>query len=106
MELPYIEKDCTFSHEGHDYTSGGTCVTPERIVAYPATDGVLRDWHGRQIGTYRVVHTRRAIFFGRLSWHGSHYYYMRARVGDALYSLRGFGVGMIATGKRIKGIKG
>ena len=78
-------------------------MTPERIVAYPAQDGILRDWHGRQIGTYSVVSTRRAIFFGRSSWQGSHYSYMRARVGDAMYSLRGFGVGMIATGKRIKG---
>ena len=103
MELPYIEKDCTFNHEGHTYTSGGALVTPERIVAYPAKDGVLRNWHGHQIGTYRIVNKQRAIFFGRRSWQGSHYYYMRARVGDVMYSLRGFGEGMVATGKRIKG---
>ena len=98
MELPYREQACTFNHEGRDYTSGGALVTPERLIAYPGKDGVLNDWHGRQIGTYRVISTRRIH-----SWQGAHYYYMRARVGDAVYSLRGFGPGMIATGKRIKG---
>lgn len=98
MELPYVEQECTLSHDGHSYTSGGAVVTSERLVAYPGTDGVLKDWHGHQIGKYRVISKRRIR-----SWQGSCYYYMHATVGDATYSLRGFGVGMIATGKRIKG---
>jgi len=36
----YIEQDCTFTHEGKD--------------------GILTDWHGDQIGTYRIVSTWKA----------------------------------------------
>jgi hypothetical protein len=99
----YIERDCTFEHAGRKFTSGGAVVTPDYLVAYPGKDGILCDWHGKQIGTYRVLSSRPAVFFGRRSWMGERYYFMRATVQGAQYALRGFGVGMFARGRRIKG---
>lgn len=99
---PYIEADCTITHEGRSFTAGGAVVTDSRIVAYPAEGGRLNDWHGNQIGTYRTISSRPAVFFGHRSWIGERYYYMRANVGGRIYSLRGFGPGMSATGKAIK----
>lgn len=100
--MNYIEQDCTFTHEGKSFESGGALVTPDRIVAYPGKDGRLNDWHGKQIGTYLFMSSRKAVFFGRPSWQGSRYYYMRATVHGKAYSLRGFGVGMVATGRKLK----
>lgn len=102
MKTPFIEPDCTVEFNGQKFTSGGAFVSDSHIIAYPAECGILNDWHGNKIGTYRVISRRLAIFFGRPSWQGSHYYFMRARVNGVTYSLRGFGVGMIATGKRVK----
>ena len=99
----YIEQDCTIEHEGRKFTSGGAVITPDYLVAYPGDNGVLGDWHGNQIGTYSIIGSRPAIFFGYQSCWGSTYYYMRARLNDgSTYSLRGFGKGMIARGKRCK----
>lgn len=97
----YVESDCTITFDGHAYTSGGAVVTEDRIVAYPADGGVLHDWHGRQIGTWRVIGSRPAVFFGYRSWVGDRYYYMRANVNGREYSMRGFGTGMVAMGKRL-----
>ena len=100
--MDYIEKDCAFQHEDKSFTAGGAVVTDSGIIAYPGENGVLQDWHGNQIGTYEVISSRPAIFFGHLSWQGHRYYFMRAVVDGKRYSLRGFGVGMVARGKRIK----
>ena len=99
----YIEQDCTIEHEGRKFTSEGAVVTDELLIAYPDKDGILKEWHGNIIGTYSVISSRPAVFFGRRSWIGSRYYYMRAHLTDGRwYSLRGFGEGMIAKGKRIR----
>jgi hypothetical protein len=98
----YVEQNCTIEHEGRQFTSGGAVVSESYLVAYPDEGGVLKDWHGNIIGTYTVLGSRPAIFFGHRSWQGSTYYYMRGHVGKAYYSLRGFGHGMIAKGKRTK----
>ncbi len=95
MKLPYIESDCAIEHNGQKFESGGAIVTPDYIVAYPAKDGVLKDWHGKQIGTYRIISSRPAVFFGE------RFYFMRAQVSGREYSLRGFGDGMIAKGKAL-----
>ena len=101
--MEYVERDCTIEHEGRKFESGGAIVTDQYIFAYPRKDGVLGDWHGNPIGTYTVISSREAIFFGVRSWQGSRYYYMRAILNDgSVYSLRGFGNGCIARGKRIK----
>lgn len=94
----------TVIHEGREYTSGGAFVSDDYLVAYPDGCGNLKDWQGNTIGSYTVTNSRKAIFFGRFSWQGSHYYYMRATLPDGRqYALRGFGAGMIAKGKHVKG---
>lgn len=101
--MDYVERDCTIEHEGRKFESGGAIVTDDYIIAYPRKDGVLGDWHGNAIGTYTVISSREAIFFGYRSCMSSRYYYMRAILNDgSAYSLRGFGEGCIAKGKRIK----
>src|SRR5215813_7334229 len=35
----YIEKDCTFSHDGRTFEAGGAVVTSELLIAYPAANG-------------------------------------------------------------------
>lgn len=102
MQIPFIEQDCTFSHKGRSFTSGGAIVTDQYLTAYPGKEGRLNDWHGNQIGTYRILSSRPARFFGCPSWMGDRYYYMRATVNGTQYSLRGFGEGMIARGKSLK----
>ena len=102
MQTPYIETDCTVTHNGHSFTAGGAVVTNDRLIAYPAENGILQDWHGNAIGTWRTISARPATFFGRHSWQGSRYYFMRAVVNGRAYSLRGFGPGMIAMGRALK----
>ena len=100
--MSYIETDCTIEHEGRKFTSGGAVVTDDYLIAYPKEGGILADWHGNQIGTYSVISRRPAVFFGRPSWMGSTYCYMRGWVNNRAYSLRGFGCGMIARGRALK----
>jgi hypothetical protein len=102
MQLPYIETNCTIEHNGRKFTCGGAFVSPTHLIAYPADNGRLNDWHGNQIGTYSITSSREAIFFGRRSWMASRYYFMRATVNLQRYSLRGFGKGMIARGKALR----
>lgn len=102
--MNYIEQDCTIEHEGRKFTAGGALATDSHLIAYPADNSILQDWHGAQIGTYRVISSRAAVFFGHRSWQGDRYYFMRATLTDGRqYALRGFGKGMIAQGKRVKG---
>jgi hypothetical protein len=54
MDATWIEQDCTLTHEGRTYTSTGAVVTPEHIVAYLG-HGMLTDWHGNKIGSYRIT---------------------------------------------------
>ena len=100
--MDYIEKDCIITHKGKSFESGGAFVSDQYLIAYPSENSILKDWHGNVIGTYKVISSRSAVFFGYPSWHGSKYYYMRATVDGKQYALRGFGSGMIAKGKRIK----
>lgn len=102
MHTPFIEQNCTVSHAGQSFTAGGAVITGNHLTAYPGDDGKLNDWHGNQIGTYTVISSRPAVFFGHRSWQGERYYFMRATVNGARYSLRGFGKGMIARGKRVR----
>lgn len=98
-----VEYPCTLVHNGREFTACGSAVSDTRLVAYVGDHGILTDWHGARIGTVRVISSRPAIFFGQPSCIGNRYYYMRATLDDGRrYALRGFGRGMIATGKRIK----
>jgi hypothetical protein len=87
------------THEGREFESGGAYVSPEHLVCYPHDDGTVRDWAGEVLGTYRVVSSRPAVFFGRRSHWGERYYFMRAKVQGRTYAIRGFGPGMMAKGK-------
>lgn len=98
----YVERDCVFNFQGRSFESGGAVVTPDYLIAYPAKDGVLKDWHGKAIGTWYEISSRPAVFFGHRSFMAERFYYMRAKVNGREYSLRGFGEGMIAKGKAIK----
>lgn len=102
QETPFVERDCIIEHNGLKFELGGAIVTDSRLIAYPAENGILKDWHGNQIGTWQEICSRRAVFFGRRSWIGDTYHFMRAYVNGKTYSLRGFGVGMIASGKALK----
>ena len=102
----FVEQDCTIEHEGRTFESGGAYIVDGRIAAYPAKaphNGrqPLCDWHGNEIGYWYVINSRPAVFFGYQSFMGDRYYYMRGVVDGVRYSLRGFGPGMIATGKRL-----
>lgn len=100
--MSYIEKDCTVKHKDKEFTAGGAIVSDDYCICYPGKDGRLNDWHGRQIGVYKIVSSRPAVFFGYRSYMADRYYYMRAKIDGRVYAIRGFGIGMIARGKRIK----
>ncbi len=95
--MTYIEKDCCIEHEGKKFCAGGAVVTEEFIIAYPTDDGILTDWHGSKIGTWREVGRWRIN-----SYMGSHMLQIEARVNGVLYTGRGFGVSCIYRGRRKK----
>lgn len=96
METVYVERDCTFTFEGRTFESGGAIVTDDAIVAYPRENGVLGDWHGNPIGTWKVTSS-----WPVRSYIGSRMYQIRATLDDGrTYTGRGFGEGMIYRGKR------
>ena len=91
----YVERDCAISLRGTAYTAGAI-VTPDYLVAYPAANGVLTDWHGAAIGTWRATSTWRTP----RSFVSSTMHQIEAKVNGMVYTGRGAGVGMIYRGKR------
>jgi hypothetical protein len=91
----YIERDCTFEHEGRKFESGGAVVTDTILIAYPREHGVLGDWHGAAIGTWRTLSS-----WPVRSYIGSRMYSIEAFVNGVRYVGRGFGVGMSLKAKR------
>ena len=96
MTATFVETDCKITHEGRTYEAGGAVVTPDRIVAYPGKAGVLNDWHGNPIGTYRIVATWKTP----RSYVSSTMHQIEACVAGVTYTGRGAGEGMIFIGKR------
>lgn len=96
MPATFVETDCTIEHDGRTFESGGAFVSDTHLVAYPGADGVLNDWHGNPIGTWRAVSSWRVD-----SYIGTRMYAMRASVDGATYHGRGFGKGCILRGRRI-----
>ena len=96
--MAYVETDCTVEHEGRTFEAGGAVVTPDRILAYPGAGGVLRDWHGRQLGSWREVASWRMARWSPIG--GWVMRQIEARVDGVTYTGRGFGVGCIYRGKR------
>jgi hypothetical protein len=93
---PYVEKDCVFTHEGKAFESGGAIVTDDVIIAYPDKDSVLRDWHGKPLGTWRTRSRWRVR-----SHMGTYMHQIEAIVSGRTYTGRGFGEGMIFRGRRV-----
>lgn len=93
---PYIERNCDFTHQGKTFTAGGAVVTDDLLVAYPGADGKLNDWHGSQIGTYRVMSTWRAP----RSFVSSTMSTIECFVEGVRYVGRGAGKGMVVRAKR------
>lgn len=92
----FIETNCTVTHEGKSFEAGGAVVTHDHIVAYPKADGVLGDWHGNPIGTWRATSTWRTP----RSYMSSTMSQIEAIVDGVTYTGRGAGEGMIFKGKR------
>jgi hypothetical protein len=88
-------------HNGREYSALGATITPNYLACYPHADGTVKSWDGATLGPYKVLSSRPAVFFGRYSWQGDRYYFMRAIVRDRTYSIRGFGVGMLARGRAV-----
>ncbi len=92
---PYIEHDCTFEHEGKAFTAGGAYITDRHIAAYPAKNGILANWHGDPIGTWKAVSTWETP----RSYVSSTMSQIEALVNGIRYTGRGAGEGMIFRGK-------
>ena len=92
---PWVERDCTFTHEGRTFEAGGAVVTDAYVVGYPAAGGVLKDWHGNPIGTWAATSS-----WAVRSYMGSRLYQIRAVVNGVTYTGRGFGEGCIYKGRR------
>lgn len=95
----FIETDCTVTFHGKEFTSGGAVVTPAHCIAYLGANGVLLDWHGTKIGTYRITSTWETPG----SCMSSHMHQVEARVDGVTYTGRSAGVGMSFSGKRKAG---
>lgn len=94
----FVERDCVFEHEGRSFGAGGAVVAPGVVVAYPAAGGVLRDWHGRELGSWRSVAS-----WPVRSFVGSRMFQIEARLDGVTYTGRGFGEGCLYRGKRKAG---
>jgi hypothetical protein len=88
-----VEADCTVEFEGSQFSAGGAV---ERIVAYLGAAGVLTDWHGRPLGTYRITSTWRTP----RSFVSSTMSQVVADVDGFQYTGRSAGVGMVFCGRR------
>ena len=96
MTTTFVETDCKITVKGYAIEMAGAVVTPDRIVAYPAKGGLLCDWHGNPIGTYRIV----ATWATPRSYVSSVMHQIEACVNGVTYTGRGAGEGMIFHGKR------
>ena len=100
--VPYVEQDCTFTHEGRAFTSGGAVVTPDRAIGYlgerqPDGSRSMNDWHGNILGSARVVGSWR---LPRNCWISDRMYQIEATINGVVYTGRGCGSGMIWRGRR------
>jgi len=111
--MHYIEKDCSVSHDGHEFSAGGAIVTPDYVAAYVGKkigDGVgcdrfsstsrreLTDWHGKVIGTCYISSTWKTP----RSYVSSTMHQIYALVDGIKYTGRGAGEGMLFRGKKVK----
>ncbi len=90
----YVERDCVIEHEGRRFESGGAFVSPAHVIAYLGKNGMLSDWHGRCLGTYRITSTWKIR-----SWISRTMHQVEVAVAGVTYTGRSSGVGMIYRGR-------
>lgn len=91
----YVEQDCSIEHDGRTFVAGGAVVTEQWLITYPAANGILKDWHGHPLGTWRVLSSWRVR-----SYIGDQMHSIECRVNGVRYVGRGFGEGMSLRAKR------
>lgn len=91
----FIEQNCTITLAGKSFSAGGASVVGNRIVAYLGKSD-LENWHGGQIGSYRIVSSWKTPN----SWVSSSMHQVVARLDGVYYTGRSAGVGMAFTGRR------
>lgn len=110
----YIETDCTITHAGQQFTSGGAVVDHESGVVFaylsssqtysePMCDrkgdtGRVTTWHGHALGTYRVV-----SMWKTSGWVSGRMVAVRALIDGKAYHGRGSGSGCCITLRASKG---
>jgi hypothetical protein len=102
--MNYVETNCTFTHEGRAFHSGGAAITPTHARGYLKFDGaenlyatgIVTDWHGARIGTARIIGKWRAP----RSFLASHMLQVECCIDGTWYTGRGAGFGMVWSGKR------
>ncbi len=111
-QTPFIERDCTITHKGRTFESGGAVVTDEFVIGYIGKEipgsgmgcnnaharRVLTDWHGNQIGTCYISSTWRTPN----SFFSSTMHQVYARVNGKDYTGRSAGEGCILRAKLCK----
>lgn len=93
-QIVYLEGDCVVTHQGKEFAAGGAFVSPTHLIGYLAKNGILTNWHGAQIGTYRITSSwpiQSAI--------STMMHQVEARIGRTIYTGRSCGIGMIYRGK-------
>ena len=111
--MNYIERKCTITNEGREFSAGGAVVTPDAIIAYVGKttgDGMgcdrhgktslreLTDWHGEVIGTCYISSTWRT----QHSYVSSTMHQIYATVDGINYTGRSAGEGMIFRGRKVR----
>jgi len=92
----WVEKDCVIEHNGRRFEAGGACLSDNQTIGYLGKNGILTDWHGNQIGTYRIS----ATWNTPSSYVSSTMHQVEAIVNGVVYAGRSAGVGMLYRGKR------
>lgn len=96
ITAPYVERNCVITHEGKSFESGGAFVSPDYVIGYPKGNR-LQDWHGQDLGSYRVTSSWRVPN----GWMSGKMFSARVVVNGVEYQGRGSGEGMIWRGKRV-----
>jgi hypothetical protein len=99
VATPFVETDCTVTLGGKEFTAGGAEVTDDHCIAYLGEGGTLRSWHGKIIGSYRVLSSWKTPN----SYVSSRMCQVEATVNGIVYTGRSAGQGMIFKGRRKAG---
>lgn len=92
----FIERDCTFTHEGRAYESGGSAYDGTHAIAYMTGDMKrVTTWRGADLGPARVV----SSWAMPRSWVNSRQYQVEATIAGVLYTGRTMGGSMVWRGK-------